>query len=199
MDATSLKASLLSLLGDAATTDGWESPVLTEALTQGLADANVWLPPVEAIHKVETAGYEQDISALCSYQVLAVAYPWHDDKTFRECAVTWRMVNPTTIRLDGRKMSVGELLRIRYRKRCTVAGLGGETMTTLSLSAERVVLLAAACHAYLIRYRQLSRRPSSAPSDLQSCKELADIYRCQFEAVIAGAADPAPVWPEMGL
>jgi hypothetical protein len=199
MDAAGLKAGLLSLLGDAGATEGWESAVLTEALVQGLADANVWLPPVEALHRVETAGYEQDISGLASYQVLAVAYPWRDDKTFRECAVTWRMVGPSTIRLDGHRMSVGELLRVRYRKRCTVAGLGGETATTLPPSAERSVLLAAACHAYLIRYRQLSRRPSSAPSELQACRELADLYRRQFEAVIASGADPAPAWPELGL
>jgi hypothetical protein len=109
------------------------------------------------------------------------------------------MMNPTTIRLDGHKMNDGELLRIRYRKRCTVAGVGGETATSLPASAERMLLLAAASHAYLIRYRQLARRPSSAPSDLQSCKDLADVYRRQFEAAICFPAEPAPAWPEMGL
>jgi hypothetical protein len=170
-----------------------------EALGQGLADTNVWLPPVESIYAIETAGYEQDLATLSPYQVLAVAYPWQEERTFRECAVTWRMVGPTTIRLDGHKMSVGEKLRVRYRKRCTVSGIGGETVTSLAASAERILLLAAASHAYLIRYRQLSRRPSSAPSDLQSCKDLADVYRRQFEAAVVVAAEPAPAWPEIGL
>ncbi len=173
--------------------------MLTEAQTQGLADTNVWLPPVEAVHPIETAGYEQDLASLSPYQVLAVAYPWEEDRSFRQCAVTWRMVGPTTIRLDGHKMVVGAKLRVRYRKRCTVMGIGGETGTILPANAERILLLAAAAHAYLIRYRQLSRRPSSAPSDLQACKELADVYRKQFEAAIVVAAEPAPAWPNIGL
>jgi hypothetical protein len=194
-----LKTALLSLLGDAGATDGWETAVLNEALAQGLADTNVWLPPVETVLLVSPGGYEQDITSLSACQVLAVAYPWTDNHTFRECAVTWRMVGPTTIRLDGHKMTLGELLRIRYRKRCTVAGVGGETATSLPANAERLLLLAAASHACLIRYRQLARRPSTAPSDLQACKELADVYRRQFEGAICLPAESAPAWPEIGL
>jgi hypothetical protein len=199
MDATSLKASLLSLLGDALATDGWDDAVLGEALVQGLADTNTWLPPQEATHRVETGGYEQDLAALSPYQILAVAYPWKDDKTFRECAVTWRMMGPATVRLDGRKLVVGELLRIRFRKCCTVAGIDDSSATNLPASAERALLLAAVSHAYLIRYRQLSRRPSSAPTDLAACKELADLYRKRFEGELILSAEPGPAWPTLGL
>jgi hypothetical protein len=194
MDAMGLRDSLLSFVGDAFATDGWDDAVLGEALSQGLADTNAWLPPQEATHRVETAGYEQDLSALSPLQVLAVAYPWKDDRTFRECAVTWRMVGPTTIRLDGRKMVTGELLRVRFRKRCTVAGIDGATTTNLPANAEHALLLAAASHAYLIRYRQLSRRPSSAPTDLTACKELADLYRKRFEGEMVLSGEPNPVW-----
>jgi hypothetical protein len=109
------------------------------------------------------------------------------------------MVGPTTIRLDGRQMHPGDLLRIRFRKRCTIAGIDGSTATTLPPDAGRILLLAAASHAYLIRYRQLSRRPSSAPSELQACQELAVLYRRQFEAAICLPGEPAPAWPEIGL
>jgi hypothetical protein len=179
--------------------------VLTEALSQGLADTNAWLPPVEAVVEIETARYEQDVAALSPYQVLAVGYPWAEDRTLRECAVmatvgaAWRMAGPTTNRLDGHKLNAGEKLRVRYRKRCTVAGLSGATAKNLPANAERPLLLAAASHAYLIRYRQLSRRPSTAPSDLASCKELAEVYRRQFEGIVVEGTGLAPAWPQIGL
>jgi hypothetical protein len=173
--------------------------VLSEAIKQGLADTNVWLPPVEAVLLVSPGGYEQDLASLSPYQVLAVAYPWTDNHTFRECAVTWRMVGPTTIRLDGHRMNAGDLLRVRFRKRCRVAGVSGEVVTDLPANAERMLVLAAAGHAYLMRYRQLSRRPSSAPGEMQACKELAEVYRRRFEAAVCLPAEPAPAWPEIGL
>ena len=92
-----------------------------------------------------------------------------------------------------------QVVRIRYRKLHTVQGIGAAQATTLPPSAERTLLLAAAAHAYLIRYRQLSRRPSTAPSDLASCKELAEVYRRQFEGVVLPDTGPAPAWPKIGL
>ena len=59
--ATTLKTALLSLVGASLSTEGWEDPVLAEALSQGLADANVWLPPIEASFPVTDAGDDQDI------------------------------------------------------------------------------------------------------------------------------------------
>ena len=96
--------------------------------------------------------------------------------------------------------STRQALRVRYRKGYTINGIGGATATTLPVTAERLLLLGAASHAYLIRYRQLSRRPSTAPSDLESCKELAETYRRQFEQIVAGGSgEHAPAWPGMGL
>jgi hypothetical protein len=96
--------------------------------------------------------------------------------------------------------TAGQALRVRYRRLCTIKGLGGATATTLPATAERLLLLAAASHAYLIRYRQLSRRPSTAPSDLQACKELAETYRRQFTELVGGAPGGQGVaWPGMGL
>ena len=63
-DVNSLKTSLLSLVGASLSVDGWEDGVLTEAIAQGLADANVWLPPVEGSFTVATAGADQDINTL---------------------------------------------------------------------------------------------------------------------------------------
>ena len=45
--ATTLKTALLSLVGASLSTDGWEDGVLAEALSQGLADLNAWMPPIE--------------------------------------------------------------------------------------------------------------------------------------------------------
>jgi hypothetical protein len=95
--------------------------------------------------------------------------------------------------------AVGQTIRVRYRKLYAVQGLGGATATTLPTTAERTLLLAAAAHAYLIRYRQLSRRPSTAPGELAACKELAEVYHRQFEGLVVPDAGPAPAWPKMGL
>ena len=54
--ATTLKTALLSLVGASLSTDGWEDGVLTEALSQGLADLNAWMPPIEASFTVVTPG-----------------------------------------------------------------------------------------------------------------------------------------------
>lgn len=199
MDLVLLKSALISLLGASYAIEGWEDSVLAEALSQGLADATIWLPPVEASFPVTEAGYDQDISSLSPIQVLAVAYPWTDGDTFRETAATWRMASPGVICLGGVEPTVGVTLRIRYRKRYAVQGLNGAPSTNLPESAQRPLLLAAAHHAYLIRYRQLSRRPSTAPSDLESCKELAEIYRKQFEAAVMDGSGAMPAWPQMGL
>lgn len=198
-DANSFKTSLLSLVGASLSVDGWEDGVLTEALSQGLADTNVWLPPVEGSFTVETAGADQDISTLAPLQVLAVGYPWTATSSWREAAVPWRMTAPGVVTLNT-PATTGESLRVRYRKAYAVSGIGGATATTLPAPAERLLLLAAAAHAYLIRYRQLSRRPSTAPSDLQSCKELAETYRRQFEQLVGGGTgEHAPAWPGIGL
>jgi hypothetical protein len=197
-DVNSLKTNLLSLVGASLSVDGWEDGVLAEALSQGLADANVWLPAVESSFTVTAAGAEQDISTLAPLHVLAVAYPWTATSTWRDAAVPWRMTGPGVVTLNT-AATVGQTLRVRYRKAYTVNGLAGATATTLPGVAERLLLLAAAAHAYLIRYRQLSRRPSTAPSDLQSCKELAETYRRQFEQLVAGGASERVAWPGIGL
>ena len=198
-DVNSLKTNLLSLVGASLAVEGWEDGVLAEAISQGLAEANGWLPPVEASFTVVTAGAEQDISTLLPLQVLAVAYPWTATSTWRDAAVPWRMTGPSVVML-GTPATVGQTVRVRYRKGWTVSGIGGATATTLPGAAERLLLLAAASHAYLIRYRQLSRRPSTAPSDLQACKELADTYRRQFEQLAAGGSgEHGAAWPGIGL
>ncbi len=110
----------------------------------------------------------------------------------------WRLTAPGVVMLPE-PAAADQVLRVRYRKLCTVQGLGAATATTLPPSAERTLLLAAAAHAYLIRYRQLSRRPSTAPTDLASCKELAEVYRRQFEGLVIPDTGPAPAWPKMGL
>jgi hypothetical protein len=131
--------------------------------------------------------------------VLAVACPWTAASNWREAAVPWRLTGPGVVTLNT-AATAGQALRVRYRKAHTVNGVGGATATTLPATAERLLLLAAASHAYLIRYRQLARRPSTAPSDLQSCKELAETYRRQFEQLVAGgSSEHAPAWPGIGL
>ncbi len=198
-DVNSLKTALLSLVGASLSVDGWEDGVLTEAIAQGLADANVWLPPVEASFSVTTPGADQDISTLAPLQILAVAYPWETTSTWRETAVPWRLTGPGVVTINA-AATAGQSLRVRYRKAYTISGIGGATATTLPAPAERLLLLAAAAHAYLIRYRQLSRRPSTAPTDLQSCKDLADTYRRQFEQIVGGGSgEQGPAWPGMGL
>ena len=56
-----MKTALLSLVGASLSTDGWEDGVLAEALSQGLADLNAWMPPIESSFTVVTPGAEQDL------------------------------------------------------------------------------------------------------------------------------------------
>lgn len=199
MDSTSLKTRLLALLGASLSLDGWDDAVLGESLSQGLADTNIWLPPVEASFTVATAGAEQDVNTLDPLQIFAVATPWTAADNWQSAAIPWRLTAPGVLALNS-AAAVGQVLRVRYRKRHTVSGVGGSTATTLPAVAERLLLLAAAAHAYLIRYRQLSRRPSTAPSDLQACKDLADTYRHQFDQLVGGSSsEQAPAWPGIGL
>ena len=195
---TQLKTALLSLVGASLSTDGWEDGVLAEALSQGLADLNAWMPPVESSFTVVTPGAEQDLATLAPQQILAVATPWEAASEWRTTATTWRLTAPGVIMLPA-AATAGQVVRVRYRKVYTVSGLGAAVTTTLPAPAERTLLLASAAHAYLIRYRQLSRRPSTAPSDLASCKELAEVYRRQFEGLVVPEMASAPVWPKMGL
>ena len=195
---TTLKTALLSLVGASLSTDGWEDPVLAEALAQGLADLNAWLPPIEVSFTVVTPGAEQDLNSLAAQQILAVATPWAAGSDWRTAAVPWRLIAPGVVMLPE-AAAADQVVRVRYRKLYMVQGLGAAQSTTLPPLAERTLLLAAAAHAYLIRYRQLSRRPSTAPSDLAACKELAEVYRRQFEGMVLPDAGPAPVWPKIGL
>ncbi len=112
-----------------------------------------------------------------------MATPWTDTSEWRTAAVPWRLTAPGVVMLPE-AAAASQVVRVRYRKVYTVSGLAAAVATTLPASAERTLLLASASHAYLIRYRQLSRRPSTAPSDLASCKELAEVYRRQFEGTI---------------
>ncbi len=195
---TTLKTGLLSLVGASLSTDGWEDPVLAEALAQGLADLNAWMAPIEVSFTVVTPGAEQDLSSLAPQQVLAVATPWTVMSEWRTAAVPWRLTAPGVVMLPE-AAAADQVLRVRYRKVYAVSGLGAAVATTLPPSAERTLLLAAAAHAYLIRYRQLSRRPSTAPSDLASCKELAEVYRRQFEGLVVEGSAAVAAWPKIGL
>lgn len=179
-------------------TDGWEDPVLAEAIAQGLADLNAWMAPIEASFTVTTPSAEQDLNSLAPQQILALATPWETTSDWRTAAVPWRLTAPGVVMLPE-AATADQVVRVRYRKLYTVQGLGAAQATTLPPSAERTLLLAAAAHAYLIRYRQLARRPSTAPSDLASCKELAEVYRRQFEGTILDGAAPATAWPKIGL
>ena len=196
--AATLKTALLSLVGASLATDGWEDPVLAEALSQGLADLNAWLPPIEVSFTVTTPGAEQDLNSLAPQQILAVATPWETTSEWRTAAVPWRLTAPGVVMLPE-AAAADQVLRVRYRKLYTVQSLGAAPATTLPPSAERTLLLASAAHAYLIRYRQLSRRPSTAPSDLASCKELAEVYRRQFEGAVLPEAGTVVAWPKIGV
>ena len=121
--ATTLKTALLSLVGASLATDGWEDPVLAEALSQGLADLNAWLPPIEASFTVVTPGAEQDLNSLAPQQILAVATPWRDTSEWRTAAVPWRLTAPGVVMLPE-AATADQVVRVRYRKVYTVQGLG---------------------------------------------------------------------------
>ena len=97
--ATTLKTALLSLVGASLSTDGWEDPVLAEALVQGLADLNAWLPPIESSFTVTTPGAELDLNSLSPQQILALATPWESTSEWRTAAVPWRLTAPGVVML----------------------------------------------------------------------------------------------------
>ena len=131
--ATTLKTALLSLVGASLATDGWEDPVLAEALSQGLADLNAWLPPIETSFTVTTPGAEQDLTSLSPQQILAVATPWETTSEWRTAAVPWRLTAPGVVMLPeaavGRPGPAGTLPQALHGP--GARGCGGDNLAAL--------------------------------------------------------------------
>lgn len=193
-----LKTDLLSLLADYDDNAGWEDGVLEEALRRGLRMYCEHGRPTEASFTVTTAGYEQDLASLLPLKIHSVMVYFSDGVEF--WANLWRQVGATTVRFDGNQLAVGDVLRVRYQKLQTIEDLDGGTSTTVPSIDEATLLLAAAHWACLLRYRQVSRAPSSAKTDVAGLHKLAVSYETQFYQAINLAYDGGVVsWSGIGL
>ena len=198
MDLTGARARLLALLADADGTAGWLDAVLDEALRRGLRSYTMQGPVDEVTVTVSADGYGLDIAGLQALTVYAVAPGWVDGVRLEAAALAstaWRMIGDGEIRADGYAFAVGEQVRIRYRRRHTLEGLDGATETSVSNDRMEVVLLGAAHHAYLLRLREMSRRPSAPKAEVGACEYLSETYWTQFVEACAGlGARVNPVW-----
>lgn len=195
-----LKTSLLSLLADHGDVHGWEDELLDEAVRRGLwAYGQVALTSESSV-TVATKDYELDLSALDASTIFSVAYPWEDGAVFAREVIAFRLVSPTTIRADMVEFQVDEVARVRYRKRYAVEDLDGATATTVDDDEISTLLLSCASKAYELRYRQLSRLPSSPEGEAAAALLLSDRLRSEFETAMLVTRDSGVVsWGDVGL
>lgn len=198
---TDLRTDLAALLGSAVDSETWSDDLLDEGCRQALQFYNLMGPIYETSLSVTTAGHEQDVSAIAGLvTVEGVAWPWFDGALFEDEAMRWRMVAPTTLRLDRHAPAVGDLLRIRYRKAHTVSALDGAATTTVVDAHRGALVLGAAAQVLTIRIRQISENPALPRETPLLLADLRDDLQQAFARRMALCeGGRAPAWVRMGL
>ena len=194
MDLATMRTELRLALADGDNVAGWTTATLDEAIRQGLASYTLLGPPREESLTVEMDGTDQWLEDLTSFgpsRWLAFAYPWVDGASrFADCAVAWRLSGSVQIQFES-PLAAGETLRVRYMPRYSTSQWP-EDLDTLMLANQH--------HAYLLRSRQLARRPSSPPGDVEQCNLLANRYWVHFLGAVSYVyGGTNPVWDRVGL
>lgn len=199
---TDLRGDVDALLADAVDPLTWSAALKDAAIRSTLQQYSLQGPAYEADVTVASAGYEQSLVALAGLlAVELIAWPWHDGLRIEEQAVRWRLVGPTTVRFDRVAPQAGDLLRVRYRRSHTLAGLDGASETTVA-DAHRFVLAEGATAAALaLRLRQISENPALPREAAPLLEGLHEVRARHFvwllERMQGGGQEP--VWAGVGL
>lgn len=158
---TDLRSDIDALLANAVDAATWTDALKDGAIREALLIYSLRGPAFEADVVVTLAGHEQELGVLPGLLVIeAIAWPWHDGLLIEDQAVGWRIVGPSAVRMDRVAPQVGDILRVRYRRTHTVAGLDGAAQTNVPDSHRGLLAEGAAAAALALRIRQVSENPA---------------------------------------
>lgn len=184
---TTLKTRILQVLQDSSG-KRFSDDTLEEAIRQAIDLVNQKLPNiVNASFTVTTTGRDQAISSLdeCLYIVSLCVNP--DDSSFRELepesGFSYRYQEGVPVlHFPGRLIpQAGDVLRITFAARHTLADLDGATETTLPSAVVTALVNGAAGQACLLRAGLLSETYGARPSEATRLLDLSHLLmdRCE--------------------
>lgn len=196
-DLEDAREDVVRMLGGSVDAATWSQSMLDEAVRQSLRAYSLHGPAYEVDLTVEVSGHEQDLSAIADLLAIeCVAYPWYDGLLIEDQAVRWRRVGAFTVRLDGVRPTLGETLRVRYRRTHAIEDLEGALTTTVVDAHRATIAAGAAGYAIALRLRQISENPALP---LAAARDL-DALRLRFDAIFVEELDrltgvsAGPVW-----
>lgn len=193
-------ANLDLTLATAVDASTWPDALLTEAIRQG-RNAYNRATVYETSFTVTTAGYNQDLSSITDLlDIHAIAYPWQDGLNFSTYVVPWRFYDHLKVYFNHDRPAVTEILRLRHTKLHHIKDLDAAASTTVPAIHSRIVNLAAAAWACLLRQRQITENPGLPRDAYAGLAKLHNEYMDQFYAALH-ALRPShnPSWPTYGL
>ncbi len=199
---TELRADVDALLAATIDTPTWSAALKDAAIRSTLQHYDLQGPIYEADLPVTTAGHEQPLGALAGLLLVElIAWPWHDGLAIEERAAHWRLVGPATVRFDSVAPQVGDLLRVRYRRTHTLAGLDGAADTTVPDAHRFVLAEGAAAAALALRLRQISENPALPGAAAAQLQALHEAHASRFVWLLERMQGAAlgPVWAGVGL
>ena len=198
-----LKTSLEYMIGSAVDPLTWTAAMKEEALRSALLTYTERGPISEIDFTVITAGKTHILSTITNiYSISDLAYPWSADLEFENCPRRWRTIDQLTVYLLGDAYpSVGEEIRVRYRKLYTISSLDGAADTTIPLAHERAVLLLAAIGILDIRLRQISENPAIPPEAVAAMTALHERWTAEVDRRLDKTSGllSNPSWAGVGL
>jgi hypothetical protein len=136
------------------------------------------------------------------YSLVGLAWPWSDSAEWERCAIRWRIMGAATVYLlEGIRLSVGEVMRVRFRKCYGIVSLSGTGGAAVPASHERSVLLAAAIFLLGIRVRQIAENPAIPREAWRVLHEQQETWQKELDdrfAALSGLI-PNPAWRNLGL
>ena len=161
-----LRTRVLQLLSDTGSAI-YVAGLVDECIRHALADYSAVLPQeLDTVITLAAAGREVDLSALSGllgvtqvywpYDSLATDETWPPNK-IRGYRVMWDDASPILhfTQIDGAQPQASDEIRVWYIAKQTINGLDAETVTTIRLDHESLVVLGAAGYAALARAADL--------------------------------------------
>lgn len=151
---TDYRSDIYNYLAAATDAAKWTPAMLDGALRLALAELDTQLT-YETSFTVITTGYQHDLSTITAlHSVLGVAYPWEAGWEFGRHVAEWHFVGQNLIYLVNMQATVGEVMRVRYRKLHAIQNLDSAATTTVPETSRALLGLWAAAHACAMRQRQ---------------------------------------------
>ena len=199
-DLASYRTLVGQILATAVDSSTWTTEIIDDALRHAMNLYNR-LPVYEISFTVASTDREQDLSTITDIdEVLAVAYPWSDGADFAARMRDIRSVADQTIYFEDTEPQEDEVIRVRYTKQHKIKDLDSAATTNIATRHARIVGLAAASHACVTRFRQLSENPATPKEALDALRLAASAYMDEAREHIANHRRGVnPHWTGIGL